>query len=442
MDQQLDMSHAGSATQGWSTGHGSQFDPDTPIVCASVWSHEEHQELQIRYTKTLEELAAARNEVIRLTVELNTLRTAGPAAAGHSMTTHSHRDSGLTENGDLAVDTPGPSEAHLHNASTSHSSSGSLPRPSLMMRDAPHMLPSAPPDPDVVERYRQEVDDWVRPVYAPEQLVNITNYLTSQAQVTNLRNALVDIDGNPPSPSEWKAMSADRLVVVNDVLNTCRTWRQQEEEHRRIAIAYMEKRWSRLCLCEDNGNWKAAMFLTKRLDEVLKNKHKELRDKRMRLTASRVQVNVAMTTGIFSYEEKTYEVELACYDGTDLSVFKEFAFYTKTAIAIPPTTAAAPAANLFAVLDGVWEGAEFVSVWEGELVPVAVLEVVWVETSARLVAELVGNELLSEPVMDADGWDTVAGAESLAGAVELASLLPPVTDTVLLHQPLTSAKTS
>ncbi|KAM0792221.1 hypothetical protein ACM66B_004917 [Microbotryomycetes sp. NB124-2] len=280
MDQQLDMSHAGSATQGWSTGHGSQFDPDTPIVCASVWSHEEHQELQIRYTKTLEELAAARNEVIRLTVELNTLRTAGPAVASHSISrhshSHSHRNNGLTENGDLAVDSPSTSMPRMHNS----------PGPSMQrshpVRESQHVLPSAPPDPEVVEKYRQDVDDWVRPVYAPEQLAHITNYLTSQAQVSNLRNALVNIDGHPPTGAEWKAMSADRLAVVNDVLNTCRTWRQQEPEHRRIAIAYMEKRWPSLCLCEDGGNWKASMFLTKRLDEVLKNKHKEERDKRAR----------------------------------------------------------------------------------------------------------------------------------------------------------------
>ncbi|KAK4058946.1 hypothetical protein OIO90_000392 [Microbotryomycetes sp. JL221] len=359
MEQQLDMSHATGASQAWSAP-STHFDPDAPLVCASVWAHEEHQELQIRYTKTLEELAAARNEVIRLTVELSAVRgttqqqqqDAVAAMANnekssassttfefdpsldtrdtttttttttnasdrhhlldqqHDLNDHRHhhhhhsqhtRDTGLTENGDLAVDAPStlnsPThhdlEAHLghhhhhhhhhhHDDASRHSSvtspavvptssssaapaistptSAIHPRFQNQRESSTNILPSRPPNPSTLTKYRQEVANWTRPVYNQDQLQNITNFLTSQAQVTNLKKAIVDINGNPPSPTEWKAMCADRLIVVN----------------------VMEKRWPALSLCESDVHWKASMFLTKRLDEVLKTKHKEVRDKRAR----------------------------------------------------------------------------------------------------------------------------------------------------------------
>ncbi|ORY72218.1 hypothetical protein BCR35DRAFT_354457 [Leucosporidium creatinivorum] len=232
---------AATAAADWSTG--TSFSSTTP--CSNVWAHDEHQDLQVRYTKALEDLSAARQEVIRLTVELSAAKPPRQRAPRSPAV-------------DLNVNSPD---------SLQHAPAPLHPRPIL------GPLPSQPPDPIDLVKYHDEISNWVRPVYAPEQISHITNFLSSQAVVTNLRHAMVDLNGQVPSQSEWKLWCADRLVVVRDILDPGRTWRQQQEEHKRLAVAVMEKRWPTLTLCEDDVCWKASQFLSKRLDEVIKLGH-------------------------------------------------------------------------------------------------------------------------------------------------------------------------
>lgn len=77
-------------------------------------------------------------------------------------------------------------------------------------------LPSRPPLDSDLAKYYDEVDGWIRPMWSAEQLaqIPINNFLSSQAVVTNLRNAMVGLDGQVPTPADWKLWCADRLVVV------------------------------------------------------------------------------------------------------------------------------------------------------------------------------------------------------------------------------------
>lgn len=115
---------------------------------------------------------------------------------------------------------------------------------------------------------------------------------------------MVDLNGQVPTQQEWKQWCADRLVVVRgelslvgellrrradrsffsapDILDPGRTWRQQQEEHKRLAVAVIEKRWPILTLCESDVCWKASQFLSKRLDEVIKLGHAGQKSKMLR----------------------------------------------------------------------------------------------------------------------------------------------------------------
>lgn len=79
-------------------------------------------------------------------------------------------------------------------------------------------LISRPPQDDKLRNYYAEVEGWVRPMWLPEQLAMVPNYLSSQAVVTNLRNVMYGLDGSVPSPGDWKMWCADRLAVVKGKL--------------------------------------------------------------------------------------------------------------------------------------------------------------------------------------------------------------------------------
>lgn len=95
------------------------------------------------------------------------------------------------------------------------------------------------------------------------QLVSVPNYSKDTAASTRLQQQLPDLNGNPPTDQEWKAICKDRKSVAEDLLDKHKTWTNQREEIIDICITWMEKKHARLVLCDDS-RWKAFNVLKAR----------------------------------------------------------------------------------------------------------------------------------------------------------------------------------
>ncbi|SCV68936.1 BQ2448_1956 [Microbotryum intermedium] len=140
-------------------------------------------------------------------------------------------------------------------------------------------LPSRPPDPRVVNQYLVKLGSWTRPRYDYTQLIHVHNYGNNAAVKSNLRTEMVDLDGACPTPAEWKLWIADRLTIVRDLLYPGKSWKNQRNQDKRLAVQVVEKRFPALALCEPDRCWKAAIFLQRRLDEAIKMGHESERRK-------------------------------------------------------------------------------------------------------------------------------------------------------------------
>lgn len=106
-------------------------------------------------------------------------------------------------------------------------------------------------------------------MYDPTLLVHVTNFAASERQETNLRVAFGAIDGHVPDETEWKAWIAERLKLVDEILDGAKTWAQQPDHLKDLAMDVAEKRWPPLGLC-DESRWKAVEFLSRRQEQRLK----------------------------------------------------------------------------------------------------------------------------------------------------------------------------
>lgn len=133
----------------------------------------------------------------------------------------------------------------------------------------PQRRGSLPPNEATLQKYRDEVGTWRRTTYDPATIPHINNFGQNERQETNLRIAFANLDGQVPDEQEWKAWIAERLRLVDDVLDGAKTWAQQPNELKELAMDVAEKRWAALMLCDDS-RWKAVEFLSRRQEQRLK----------------------------------------------------------------------------------------------------------------------------------------------------------------------------
>ncbi|SCZ96683.1 BZ3500_MvSof-1268-A1-R1_Chr4-4g07549 [Microbotryum saponariae] len=307
---------------------------DAPRTCDSVWIHSEHRDLSTRYTKALEDLATSRSDVIRLTTELasvhariSSLASPSPSAPPSPVLQHvpvfapprappapspaapspASVTTPISPNDPFAAmkasfagrpspvsttsisNTP-PSRRDSELPSPIEFSSSHSPIPLSASRgsgggsgraryyNAP-TLPSQPPDPNVVNQYLAELGSWSRPRYDYTQLMHVHNYSNDAAVKSNLRTEMVDLEGICPTPAQWKLWIVARLTIVKDLLDPGKSWKNQRDQDKRLAVQIVEKRFPALALCEPDRCWKAAIFLQRRLDEAIKTGHETERRK-------------------------------------------------------------------------------------------------------------------------------------------------------------------
>ncbi|SGZ22771.1 BQ5605_C022g09540 [Microbotryum silenes-dioicae] len=307
---------------------------DRPGTCDNVWIHSEHRDLSTRYTKALEDLATSRSDVIRLTTELasvhariSSLASPSPSAppspvlqhvpvfppprpppapspaapSPASVTTSISSVDPFAAMKALFAGRPSPvSTTSISNTPPSRRdselpspiefSSSHSPIPLSASRGASGgsgraryynapTLPSQPPNPNVMNQYLAELGSWSRPRYDYTQLMHVHNYSNDAAVKSNLRTEMVDLEGICPTPAQWKLWTMARLTIVKELLDPGKSWKNQRDQDKRLAVQIVEKRFPALALCEPDRCWKAAIFLQRRLDEAIKTGHETERRK-------------------------------------------------------------------------------------------------------------------------------------------------------------------